>query len=163
MNAQVFVNLPDPPASGKDDHAIPQNAAGLKHEESPRQARLRSPSPEDGMRILVDRQWPRGLSKEKAQIDLWLRELAPCADLRKWFSHEPDKWDEFRQRYQQELRQQPAVLQRLIEAAAVGATTLLFGANETRFNDAVALREFLLAHARKYTPHRSHHAGNPAG
>lgn len=103
------------------------------------------PSPDDGVRILVDRLWPRGLSKEKAHVDLWLKEVAPSTELRKWFNHEPEKWDEFRERYRQELRQQPEALQRLADAARAGTTTLLFGALEPRFNDAVALMEFLLA------------------
>src|SRR5512138_3346074 len=103
------------------------------------------PAAGDGHRILVDRLWPRGLSKEKAHVDLWLKEVAPSAELRKWFGHEPEKWDEFRQRYRQELRQQPEALQRLADAARAGTVTLLFGAREPRFNDAVALMEFLRA------------------
>lgn len=107
-----------------------------------------SPSPEDGARILVDRLWPRGLSREKARVDLWLKELAPSTELRKWFNHDPAKWDEFRQRYQQELRQQPAALAQLAELADTRPVTLLFGAKEERFNDAVALKAFILAHGR---------------
>jgi len=107
-----------------------------------------SPSPEDGARILVDRLWPRGLSREKARVDLWLKELAPSTELRKWFNHDPAKWDEFRQRYQQELRQQPAALAQLAELAGTRPVTLLFGAKEERFNDAVALKAFILAHGR---------------
>lgn len=107
-----------------------------------------SPSPEDGARILVDRLWPRGLSREKARVDLWLKELAPSTELRKWFNHDPAKWDEFRQRYQQELRQQPAALAQLVELADTRPVTLLFGAKEERFNDAVALKAFILAHGR---------------
>lgn len=106
------------------------------------------PSPEDGARILVDRLWPRGLSREKAHVDLWLKELAPSTELRKWFNHDPAKWDEFRQRYQQELRQQPAALAQLVELAGTRPVTLLFGAKEERFNDAVALKAFILAHGR---------------
>lgn len=104
-----------------------------------------APSPDDGTRVLVDRLWPRGLSKEKARVDLWLKEAAPSTELRKWFGHEPAKWEEFRQRYGQELRQQPAALGRLAELIDNGPVTLLFGAREERFNDAVALREFMLA------------------
>lgn len=104
-----------------------------------------APSPDDGMRVLVDRLWPRGLSKEKAAVDLWLKELAPSTELRKWFGHAPEKWEEFQQRYRQELVQQPEALQRLSELAAGGPVTLLFGAKEERFNDAVALKAFLLA------------------
>lgn len=104
-----------------------------------------APSPEDGVRVLVDRLWPRGLSKEKAAVDLWLKELAPSTELRKWFSHAPEKWAAFQQRYQQELREQPEALQRLSELLAGGPVTLLFGAKEERFNDAVALKAFLLS------------------
>ena len=107
-----------------------------------------SPSPEDGARILVDRLWPRGLSREKARVDLWLKELAPSTELRKWFNHDPAKWDEFRQRYQQELRQQPAALAQLIDLAGTRPVTLLFGAKEERYNDAVALKAFILARGR---------------
>ncbi|ODU51277.1 MAG: hypothetical protein ABS92_00465 [Thiobacillus sp. SCN 63-374] len=106
------------------------------------------PSPEDGARILVDRLWPRGLSREKARVDLWLKELAPSTELRKWFNHDPAKWDEFRQRYQQELRQQPAALAQLIDLAGTRPVTLLFGAKEERYNDAVALKAFILARGR---------------
>ena len=104
-----------------------------------------APTAEDGLRILVDRLWPRGLTREKARIDLWLKELAPSTELRKWFNHEPDKWEVFKQRYLQELQQQPAALAHAIEAMGTGPVTLLFAAREVRFNDAVALREFILA------------------
>lgn len=104
-----------------------------------------TPSPDDGMRVLVDRLWPRGLSRDKARVDLWLKELAPSTELRKWFNHEPAKWDEFRRRYLQELQQQPEALAHAIDAMGTGPVTLLFGSKETRFNDAVALRDFILA------------------
>lgn len=104
-----------------------------------------APSPDDGTRILVDRLWPRGLSKDKAHVDLWLKELAPSTELRKWFNHEPEKWEEFRQRYWQELRLQPAALEQLGERVGSGPVTLLFGAREEQFNDAVALKAFMLA------------------
>lgn len=104
-----------------------------------------APSAADGVRILIDRLWPRGLTKEKAHVDLWLKELAPSTALRKWFDHDPAKWDVFQQRYAQELRQQPAALERLTGLISNGPTTLLFGSKEERFNDAVALRAFMLA------------------
>lgn len=103
------------------------------------------PSSDDGMRVLVDRLWPRGLSREKAHVDLWLKELAPSTELRKWFNHEPEKWDEFRRRYLQELQQQPEALAHAIDAMGTGPVTLVFGAREARYNDAVALRDFMLA------------------
>jgi len=108
-----------------------------------------APAPDDGTRILVDRLWPRGLAREKARVDLWLKELAPSTALRKWFDHDPGKWEEFKQRYRLELQQQPDALAHAIEAMGSGPVTLLFAARETRFNDAVALREFILAHGRR--------------
>ncbi|MDT3706564.1 MAG: DUF488 family protein [Thiobacillus sp.] len=102
-----------------------------------------TPSPEDGVRVLIDRLWPRGLSKEKAHVDVWMKELAPSTELRKWFSHEAGKWDEFRHRYVQELRQQPAALEQLAELIGAGRVTLVFGSKEERFNDAVALKAFM--------------------
>lgn len=96
------------------------------------------------MRILVDRLWPRGLTREKAHVDLWLKELAPSTELRKWFNHEPEKWEEFRQRYWQELAQRPAALERLDELIGKAPATLLFGSRDERFNGAVALRTFML-------------------
>lgn len=105
------------------------------------------PSQDDGMRILIDRLWPRGLTKEKAHIDLWLKEVAPSTELRKWFNHDPEKWPEFKRRYLEELRRQPEALEHLIEAIGTRRATLLFGSKEERFNDAVALQEFI--HARR--------------
>jgi uncharacterized protein YeaO (DUF488 family) len=102
-------------------------------------------SPGDGTRILIDRLWPRGLAKKEAHIDLWLKEIAPSTELRQWFNHEPEKWKEFRQRYFVELRQRPAAVGRLIEAMRKGPVTLLFGSKEARFNNAMALKEFLRA------------------
>lgn len=104
-----------------------------------------TPAPEDGKRVLVDRLWPRGLTKERACIDLWLKELAPSTELRKWFNHEPVKWEEFKRRYRQELQQQPDLLEHGLAAMGTGPVTLLFAAKEMRFNDAVALRDFILA------------------
>lgn len=104
-----------------------------------------APSSEDGMRILVDRLWPRGLAKEQVRVDLWLKEVAPSMELRKWFNHKPEKWTEFKRRYLEELRQQPTALERLVEVIGARRATLLFGAKEERFNDAVALREFIQA------------------
>ena len=111
-----------------------------------------APSPDDGTRVLVDRLWPRGLAKDKARVDLWLKEAAPSTELRKWFNHEPEKWAEFRQRYRQELALQPAALERLGQLIDDGPVTLLFGAKEERFNDAVALREFMLARGKSRPP-----------
>jgi uncharacterized protein YeaO (DUF488 family) len=104
-----------------------------------------APSPDDGLRVLVDRLWPRGLAREKAHIDLWLKALAPSTELRTWFNHDPAKWEEFKRRYLHELLQQPAALAEAIEAMGSGPVTLLFASREVRFNNAVALREFMLA------------------
>lgn len=101
--------------------------------------------PEDGTRILVDRLWPRGLSKERAHVDLWLKELAPSNELRKWFGHEPDKFAEFRRRYEAELRspEARAELQQLEDRAKQGPITLVFAAHDVEHNDAVVLRDHL--------------------
>lgn len=100
------------------------------------------PEKDDGVRILVDRLWPRGLNKEKAKVDLWLKNIAPSNELRKWFGHEPDKWDEFKKRYCAELKKNSAVTQ-LKEYMKKGRVTLLYSAKDEKHNNAVALKEFL--------------------
>lgn len=101
------------------------------------------PDEGDGYRVLVDRVWPRGRRKEEASIDLWLKEAAPSTELRRWFGHDPEKWEEFRRRYAQELEDGDA-LRRLRElAVAHERLTLLYGARDTEHNQAVALRELL--------------------
>jgi uncharacterized protein YeaO (DUF488 family) len=104
------------------------------------------PAQEDGTRILVDRLWPRGLSKEQAHIDLWLKEIAPSNDLRKWFGHDPEKFAEFRSRYKAELASGEAIdaLGRLHEMARQGQVTLVYAAHDTEHNNAVVLRDLLL-------------------
>lgn len=101
------------------------------------------PGEEDGLRILVDRLWPRGLNKDAAKIDLWLKEVAPSDALRKWFGHAPEKWPGFCERYFRELDSRHPEIEQLLEYAAEGRVTLLFGARDERFNNAVALRDFL--------------------
>jgi uncharacterized protein YeaO (DUF488 family) len=104
------------------------------------------PAPEDGFRVLVDRLWPRGLSREAAAIDLWLKEIAPSAELRQWFGHDPERWPEFWVRYRLELRtaERSAALERLRAAEREkGTVTLLFGAREATHNHAAALLELL--------------------
>ncbi len=101
------------------------------------------PSEEDGTRILVDRLWPRGLTKEKARVDLWLKEIAPSNELRKWFAHDPGKWSEFKARYKAELKRNGPQLALLKQAIAKGTTTLLYGARDTEHNEAVVLQELL--------------------
>jgi Uncharacterized conserved protein len=99
--------------------------------------------PDDGRRFLVDRLWPRGVKKEALRMDGWLREVAPSDRLRRWFGHDPKKWEEFRRRYFAELEAHPEAWQPLREAARAGNVTLLFSARDTSYNNAVALREFL--------------------
>jgi uncharacterized protein YeaO (DUF488 family) len=96
----------------------------------------------DGTRILVDRLWPRGLSKKDLEGVLWLKEVAPSAALRKWFGHRPERWDEFRARYFKELRMNPAV-ESLRALIAGGRVTLLYGAHDQTHNQAAALAEYL--------------------
>ena len=103
-----------------------------------------SPAAEDGKRILVDRLWPRGVTKEAAAIDLWLKELAPSTELRKWFGHDPARWPEFRQRYAAELHQHPAELEEVRKLARQGPITLVYAARDEAHNDAVVLRDLLL-------------------
>lgn len=108
--------------------------------------RVYEPSdPEDGYRVLVDRLWPRGVAKAKAHLDLWLKEVAPSTELRKWFGHDPAKWDEFRARYVRELRDQPEAVATLLDKARQGRVTLLYGARDTEHNEAVVLCEYLMA------------------
>jgi uncharacterized protein YeaO (DUF488 family) len=102
------------------------------------------PATDDGVRILIDRLWPRGVSKANAAIDQWAKEIAPSTALRKWFGHDPDRWQEFRRRYATELRQHPEQLARLRALAKQGPITLVFSARDERHNDAVALRGVLL-------------------
>jgi uncharacterized protein YeaO (DUF488 family) len=104
------------------------------------------PAPEDGLRVLVDRLWPRGLSKEAAAADEWLKDIAPSAELRRWFAHDPERWAEFKARYRHELRSptRSAALQRLRDAARTrGSVTLLFAARDTTHNHATVLLEVL--------------------
>ena len=101
------------------------------------------PSKYDGTRILVDRLWPRGLTKEKARVDLWFKEIAPSTGLRKWFAHDPAKWPEFRARYKAELKRNGSQLALLKQATTRGSTTLLYGAKDTEHNEAVVLNELL--------------------
>jgi uncharacterized protein YeaO (DUF488 family) len=102
------------------------------------------PSPEDGKRVLVDRLWPRGVSKAHAAIDHWAKKLSPSTELRKWFAHDPARWQEFRRRFTAELRQHPDELGRLREMARKGPITLIYSAHDEVHNDAVVLRSVLL-------------------
>ncbi|SPP66419.1 DUF488 domain-containing protein [Nitrospira lenta] len=94
----------------------------------------------DGYRILVDRLWPRGVSKVAARIDLWMRDIAPSTALRQWFNHDPAKWEEFCERYRTELREQQPLLDTVRQQAKEGPVTLVYSARDERFNQAVVLQ-----------------------
>jgi uncharacterized protein YeaO (DUF488 family) len=101
------------------------------------------PAKAEGRRVLVDRVWPRGLTKKEEQIDDWLKEIAPSARLRKWFGHDPARWKEFKKRYAKELNDQPERVERLARETRKRTVTLLFGAKDPERNNAVALKEYL--------------------
>ena len=103
------------------------------------------PDAEDGERILVDRLWPRGLTKEKAKIDLWLKDVAPSTELRRWFAHDPARWTEFQSRYKAELKSNKEQLSLLRQEAAKGTVTLIYGAKDQEHNEAVILQKILTA------------------
>lgn len=102
------------------------------------------PSPEDGCRLLAERLWPRGLRKDSARLDGWMREAAPSTPLRQWFSHQVPRWEEFQRRYRLELEANRDAWQPILDAAAKGRVTLLFSSRDTEHNNVVALRAFLL-------------------
>ena len=103
-----------------------------------------APAKDDGYRILVDRLWPRGISKEEAHVDEWLKEIGPSNELRKWFGHEPPKYLEFKKRYEQELHGQPELLKHIRDLAKKQRLTLVYSAKDEEHNQAVVLREVLL-------------------
>jgi uncharacterized protein YeaO (DUF488 family) len=101
------------------------------------------PEDEDGERILVDRLWPRGMSKKNAHIDLWLKDIAPSTELRQWFGHEREKWARFQGRYKTELRNNSDLITMLSNKAKAGTVTLLYAARDEKHNEAVVLKRFL--------------------
>ncbi len=102
------------------------------------------PISSDGKRILIDRLWPRGITKEKANVDLWLKEIAPSTDLRKWFAHDIARWNEFKKRYQVELNKNSEVVAQLLDQLDKNSKiTLVYGAKDEEHNDAVVLKEYL--------------------
>ena len=103
-----------------------------------------APADDDGTRVLIDRLWPRGVRKQDAALDLWLKELGPSTELRKWFGHDPARWDEFRTRYAAELAQKTELMAQLREFARQGVLTLVYSAHDQQHNDAVVLRSLLL-------------------
>jgi len=97
----------------------------------------------DGYRVLVDRLWPRGLTKEKAHLDLWLKDIAPSTELRKWFGHDPSKWSEFKKRYHKELKENHIAVAQLMNLLKKRDITVVYGAKDEIHNEAVVLKEYL--------------------
>lgn len=110
---------------------------------------------DDGARILIDRLWPRGVSRKAAALTLWLKDVAPSTELREWFSHDPARWAEFRKRYRGELKSNVQATEHLYEYLKAGPVTLLYAARDTAHNDALVLAEYLRDHIEK---HKAHHA-----
>ncbi len=104
-----------------------------------------APVRSDGFRLLVDRLWPRGISKKRAKLSDWMPELAPSAELRKWFGHDPERWSEFRQRYRAELARKPSLINLIRERSLDGRVTLLYAARDPTHNHALVLRQFIEA------------------
>jgi uncharacterized protein YeaO (DUF488 family) len=102
------------------------------------------PAADDGTRVLVDRLWPRGVAKADAKLDAWMKDIAPSADLRTWFGHDPARWEEFRKRYREELDAHGDLIADLRTLARKGRLTLVYSAHDEKHNDAVVLRERLL-------------------
>jgi uncharacterized protein YeaO (DUF488 family) len=103
-----------------------------------------APSDDDGSRILVDRLWPRGLSKERAKVDLWLKEIAPSNELRKWYAHDPEKWAEFRKKYFKDLDMKKELINQIVRKMKEGDVTLLYSSKEEKINNAAALKEYII-------------------
>ncbi len=101
------------------------------------------PSREDGERVLVERLWPRGLTKERAKVDLWMKEIAPSPELRKWFEHDPEKWEAFRKKYWSELRGKSDLVRTLQKKGRQETVTLVYAARDQEHNGAVALKDYL--------------------
>jgi uncharacterized protein YeaO (DUF488 family) len=104
------------------------------------------PSRKDGCRILVERLWPRGLTKERAAVDLWLKEIAPSPELRKWYAHDVAKWEEFRRRYETELKTRTDELDLLLKKSREGTVTLVYAAHDEEHNSALVLKQHLEHH-----------------
>lgn len=117
--------------------AITQKSIRLKRAYEPA-------SRDDGVRILVDRLWPRGLRKADAAFDMWMKEIAPSAELRRWFAHDPARWQEFQRRYRAELAQHQTEIAQLRDLARRGPITLIFAARDQNHNEAIVLRDYLL-------------------
>jgi uncharacterized protein YeaO (DUF488 family) len=118
-------------------------------------------SPADGRRFLVERLWPRGVSKAKLRVEAWLKEVGPSTELRQWFGHDPGKWSEFRKRYFRELDSRPEAWQPIASAARHGRVTLVYSSHDIQHNNAVALRQFLQAKPRPSRSTRAVAANHP--
>jgi uncharacterized protein YeaO (DUF488 family) len=101
------------------------------------------PSKDDGFRILVERLWPRGLAKQRAAVDMWLKDISPSPELRKWYGHDPDRWQEFQKRYWKELRQKKEPIKQLKQKVRAGTVTFIYAAKDEEHNSALALKRFL--------------------
>jgi uncharacterized protein YeaO (DUF488 family) len=101
------------------------------------------PQARDGTRVLIDRLWPRGLTKEKAKVNMWFKDIAPSSTLRKWFGHDPERWSEFKKRYHKELSENSEVVAALLKKLKGGNVTIVYGAKDEEHNDAVVLKEYL--------------------
>lgn len=112
------------------------------------------PAAADGRRFLVERLWPRGVKKETLQVEAWLKDVAPSTGLRRWFGHDPAKWETFRRRYFEELDARPDAWRPLLAAARRGRVTLVYSSHDTQHNNAVALKDYLEAHDRRRHGHR---------
>lgn len=102
-----------------------------------------APAGDDGYRVLVDRLWPRGMSWERSRVDLWLKDIAPSDELRRWFNHEPEKWAEFKRKYFAEIKERTEALGSLLDKLKTERVTLLYGARDQQLNNATALKEYL--------------------
>ena len=104
------------------------------------------PAPDDGLRVLVERLWPRGLSKDRAAVDLWMKDVAPSPELRRWFNHDPAKWNEFQRRYRAELGQKKDVVEELWQKCRDGTVTLVYAARDEQHSSALVLKDSLEHH-----------------
>jgi uncharacterized protein YeaO (DUF488 family) len=138
-------------ANAFEKHAVQSTMYLRRHSEQPKRGRMIKikraydpPESDDGTRFLIDRIWPRGIKKDSLQVEAWLKDIAPSDTLRKWFAHDPAKWEEFRRRYSAELDSRPRSWQEILgQARKAENVTLVYSAAETRYNNAVALKEYL--------------------
>jgi uncharacterized protein YeaO (DUF488 family) len=105
-----------------------------------------TPSPDDGLRVLVERLWPRGLSKERAAVDEWMKDIAPSPELRRWFDHDPAKWEDFQKRYRAELQHKNDIVEELRQKCYAGTVTLVYAARDEQHNGTLVLKAFLKHH-----------------